>query len=325
MIKRTLKLLPLLLFLLLFFPSPSNAADANFWVEFSPKIPGPNETVSAKIMSYTFDTDRAYIKWSVNGYFKLKGLGKKNFSFKVGKRGEKTTVVVSAIAEDNSSERRVFHFNPSEVDLLWSAQTYTPFFYNGKALSGPGSMIKVTAVPYFGKYANTNPSGLIYKWKLNYKNKPEKSGVGKNSFVFISNKSFDENVVSVEVSDYKETTKAKNSVRIQNVQPELLFYEDSPLSGLFYGMALGNEFNINKNEILIKAEPYYFSLNAMRGIAYKWTMNNKIIQAEKGGSEIDFRTESGTSGTADIRLRISSPYNLLQFAGKALSVIFGRQ
>lgn len=323
MIKRAIKLLPLLLFLLLFFPSPSNAAAANFWVEFSPKIPGPNETVSAKIMSYTFDTDRAYIKWSVDGYIKLKGVGEKDFGFKVGKRGKKTTVAVSVIAEDNSKERRVFYFNPSEVDLLWSARTYTPFFYKGKALSGPGSTVKVTAIPYFGKYADTNPSNLIYKWKLNYKNRPDESGVGKNSFVFRSDKGFGESAVSVEVSDYKQTTKAENSVRIKNVQPELLFYQDSPLSGLFSGMTLGSEFNINKNEILIKAEPYYFSLNAMRGISYKWTMNGKIIQPEKGGSVIDFRTEPGTSGTADIRLRISSPYNLLQFAGKAFSVIFG--
>ncbi len=325
MIKRAIKFFPLFLFLLLLLPYSANAAKANFWVEFSPKNPGPNQTVSAKVMSYTFDTDRAYIKWSINGYLKLKGVGEKNFSFKMGERGKKTTLSVSVVAEDNSKDRRVFYFNPSEVDLLWSARTYTPFFYKGKALSAPGSIIEVTAIPYFGKYANTNPSSLIYKWKLNHKNKPDKSGVGKNSFIFMSNKGFEESVVSVEVSNYEKTSKAENFVKIRNVQPELLFYEDSPLSGLFYGADLGNEFSTAKNEFLIKAEPYFFSLNAMRGMSYNWIMNNKIIKPERNDSEINFRTNPGTSGTADIRLRISSPYNLLQFAGKAISVIFGRQ
>ncbi len=325
MIKRTIKFFPLLLFLLLLLPYSANATEANFWVEFSPENPGPNQTVLAKVMSYAFDTDRAYIRWSVNGYLKLKGVGEKKFSFKVGERGEKTALSVSVVAEDNSRERRVFYFNPSEVDLLWSARTYTPFFYKGKALSGPGSIIKVTAVPHFGKYADTNPSNLIYKWKLNHKNKPDKSGRGRNSFVFRSNKGFEESIVSVEVSNYKKTLKTENFVKIKNVQPELLFYEDSPLSGIFYGRALGDKFSAAKNEFLIKAEPYYFSLNAMKGISYEWTMNGKSIQPEKNGSEINFRTKSGTSGTADVKLRISSPFNLLQFAGKTLSVIFGKQ
>ncbi len=61
----------------------------------------------------------------------------------------------------------------------------------------------------------------------------------------------------------------------------------------------------------------------MKFPGYLPLMNNKKTESERNNSEINLRTNPGTSGTADIRLRISSPYNLLQFTGKASRVIFG--
>src|SRR5437868_2154660 len=59
-----------------------------------PENPGPNQTVSISIASYSTNIDAATITWKVNGATKQSGLGSKNFSFVTGNSNTTTTVAV---------------------------------------------------------------------------------------------------------------------------------------------------------------------------------------------------------------------------------------
>ncbi len=313
---------------LLFFGrlAPAGAAPAggavDFSVEFNPEIPGPNTTVFARAQSYNFDINRSYISWFVDGKLESRGMGEKNFSFRVGDRGEKTTLYVSLSSGSGLNLSKRFDFNPADVDLLWKAETYTPFFYKGKAMPTPGARVRVAAIPHFGKYAAKKPSTLVYKWKLNNKNRPEQSGAGMDTFAFKTGGPMEESVVSVEVSDYRRSAVAKNSIRIVNRSPELFFYRDRPLEGLAYGSALKSEFDFRGEEASIKAEPYFFSDSALKTARYEWKMNGDKIRPEEKKNTLNFRVDSGVSGTALIMLKVSSPYKILQFAERAFRINF---
>lgn len=297
--------------------------DSDFSVEFNPEVPGPNERVSAKAVSYNFDVNRSYISWFVNGKLKLRGIGEKNFSFTVGDRGEKISIRVSLANENGADLSETFYFTPAEVDLLWEAKTYTPFFYKGKAMPSPGAEVRMAAIPHFNEYAAKNSSNLVYKWKLNHKNMPKQSGAGMNYFTFKTRGPLSESIVGVEVSDYKRTVVAENSVRIVNRDPELLFYRDRPMEGIDYGSAIEKEFDFSGNEISIRAEPYFFPKKALRAAKYDWKMNNRKIHPEGNKNTVNFGFEPGSSGSALIWLKISNPYRILQFAEKAFSINFG--
>lgn len=129
----------------------ASVSDLYDWsVEFTPDTPGPNTAVSATIVSYSFDVNRAGIVWILNGQTKLRGTGQKTFSFTTGNLGSQTNVSVLITTDTGVDLQKNFSFKPADVDILWSAQNYVPAAYKGKSMPVSGSMIKVTAIPHFG-------------------------------------------------------------------------------------------------------------------------------------------------------------------------------
>lgn len=294
----------------------------SFFVNFEPETPGSNTEVETELRSYSFDADRAYIIWSVNGEVRLEGRGKKNFSFKTGDIGTQTSLNISVIPQTGASQSKSFSFIPADIDFLWEAQTYTPPSYKGKALPVAGSIVKITAIPRFSSGAIAKSSSYIYKWQLDFKNQPDQSGAGKNSFIFKMDNLFSKKTISVEVSDYQKTNIAKNSIKIGNDKPKIIFYEEKPLEGTQYNKAILGEFELKAPEINIKAEPYFFSKGDIYNLSYQWTMNNKNIESEEFPNILSLKTD-GSKGESLIGLRISNPLNIFQAAEKSLKIKFG--
>lgn len=302
----------------------TQAIGEDFFVEVSPEVPGPNTTVSAKVVSYSFDVNRAYIVWLVNNARKSEGRGDKSFSFKTGDRGEQFSLSVSITTENGLRLSKVLNFTSAEVDLLWEVKTYTPISYRGKAMPAPGALVTVTAVPHFGKYASQNSSNLIYNWKLDYKNKVDFSGTGRNSFTFRTAGPFNESTVSVEVTDYSKTVVAKNSVKIKNREPELLFYKDHPLEGPSYNSAIGKIFDLQDSEILIRVEPYFFSIPQNESsLSFEWKVNGEEVSVEKP-NVIDLRTEPGSGiGQSAVSVSVEYLFKDFQSAKNSFKINFG--
>jgi len=293
----------------------SQAIGEDFYVEFSPETPGPNTSVSANLISYSFDVNRANIVWVLNGQTKLRGTGQKSFSFVTGNLGSRTDISVSITAEDGIQLRKNFSFQVADVDILWEALNYTPANYKGKSLATSGSLIRITAIPYFPE----SSSKLIYEWQIDYKNFPDFSGMGKNSFVFKSADIYNKNKIGLTVSNYDRSVVAKKSVDIEIGAPKILLYEESPLEGPKYNRALTGGVQLEQDEIIVRAEPYFFSIKDLEKLSYEWFMNKEKVIPEESSNILSLRKRE-SSGRSLINVKISNPANILQYADNSLGI-----
>ncbi len=316
MMRRDIKKILLIAVLLavFFLFNRSQAVNEDFSVEFSPSAPGPNTSVSATLVSYSFDVNRASITWNLNGQTKLRGTGQKNFSFTTGNLGSRTNISVSITSEDGAQLQKNFSFQAADVDILWEALNYTPLTYKGKALPVSGSLIRITAIPYF-----PSSSGLVYEWQIDYKNVPDISGTGKNSFVFKSADIYNKNKIGLTVSNYDRSIVAKKSVDIEIGAPKIIFYEESLLEGVKYNRALRGNVQLEEDEIIVRIEPYFFSVNDLEKIFYEWLMNGKKIIPEEFFNILSLR-RGESSGQSLIKVSANNPSNILQYADNNLEI-----
>lgn len=312
-IKIILSIVVLLTVLLLF--NRSQAIGEDFFVEFSPETPGPNTSVSANLVSYSFDVNRSNIIWVLNGQTKLRGTGQKNFSFTTGNLGSRTDVSVSITTDAGVQLRKNFSFQAADVDILWEALNYTLANYKGKSLATSGSLIRITAIPYFPE----SSSRLIYEWQIDYKNFPDVSGMGKNSFVFKSADIYNKNKIGLTVSNYDRSVVAKKSVDIEILAPKVVFYEESPLEGPKYNKALIGDVQLEQDEIIVRAELYFFSIKDLEKISYEWFMNEEKVLPEEFPNVLSLR-KGESSGGSLIDVKISNPANILQYADNSLEI-----
>ena len=232
-----------------------------------------------------------------------------------GNLGTKTTLRVLITTDNGVQLEKGFSFRAADVDILWEALNYTPLAYKGKALPVSGSLIKITAIPYFSE----SSSRLIYEWQIDYKNFPDISGMGKNSFVFKSADIYNTNKIGLTVSNYDRSVVAQKSVAIEIGAPKVIFYEESPLEGVKYNKALTGDVQMEQDEIIIEAEPYFFSLSDLGKISYEWMMNSEKIIPEEFPNVLSLR-KGETSGRSLIELKASNPSNVLQYADTRLGI-----
>lgn len=291
----------------------------SFFVDFTPQNPGANMQVSAQVTSYNFDVDRSNISWIFNG--KKAGTGKQ-FSFATGGIGSQTVLRVSVTTPDGFSLSQTFYLGAAEVDLLWETPAYVPPAYRGKALAVSQSSVKATAIPQGFRVSDSN---LIYNWNLNGKEMPVLSGKGKNTFNFYTSVAGTD-VVKVRVSNNDQSITAENSIQIKISDPKIIFYEENPLEGPEYQKELGDTLDLGKSELILRAEPYFFSKRALSIIPWEWQMNDKKIAAPQKPNVLHLNIPKGTAqGSSFIKLSLSNIMNVLETAEKTLQINFNIQ
>lgn len=289
-----------------------------FSVEFSPQNPGANARVSAQVVSYSFDVNYSKITWTLNK--KYAGTGK-SFSFITGPLGSISSLKVNVITPDGASLNQSFSFQAADVDLLWETSTYTPLSYRGKALAVTKSPIKVTAFPQGMKTADSN---LIYEWERNEKNAPEASGPAKKTFSFFGTESGQE-FVKVRVSTPDKSAIAENSILISINDPKILFYEENPLEGPQYQTELGNTFNLENPQLILRAEPFFFSKRALPILSYEWRMNGKKIkEADQKPNILNLAAPKDAKGSSLVQLSLINLKNVFEMAEKNLQINFNQ-
>lgn len=291
----------------------------NFEINLNPKYPGANTKVTTNIISYSFNVDRAYIAWTVNGKVVEQGRGKKSITFKTGDAGTTVYLSVSVTTENDLNLSENKEIKIGELDLLWQTNTYTPPFYRGKAMPTKNSSITVTAVPQ----GLGSPGSLIYNWQRNFKNLPNVSGAGKNSisFSFTDVSSVEDLGVKISAINGDDLMEKKISIKLK--EPEVVLYEESPLGGVLYQKALSSEILLFNPEIVLRAEPYFFLKSDLDSLSYEWKMNGELIESLSKANTIGLNTPSdSTSGTTIINLQIKNISKHFQQITKNLRLSF---
>src|SRR3989344_6543607 len=289
-------ILPVLLSFVLVLPFSLKAqvGASDISIETTPTSPGAFQSVSMKLVSFSLDLDRAYITWKLDAKVASAGKGMKEFSFKTGDIGSKSTVNITIDAGLGQRFEKNVVFEPSDVDLLWEAvEAHVPPFYKGKALPPMEGAVRVTALPVVkGGISSLGGGNFIYKWKRNDSVDQEHSGFKKNSFYFTSNYLNKTELVSAEVSGTDSNFLSSRQVDIRTASPKVVFYEKSPLGNVLYSNALNSGFKMSGEEVTLVAEPFFMSPedSLSPSISYKWNMNDTPIENQFRKNEVTLRS-----------------------------------
>lgn len=304
-------------------PQKIKQYDYDFSIEIIPEEPLPGQSVSAKLISYQFDIDRSQIEWILDGKTLNKGLGKKTANFVLPSLGKEAVLTVNIITNNGAEVSKIKKFSGSDLDFLWQAGTSVPAGYRGKALAVKKSLVKIVALPnLYVNSALVSRSNLIYEWTLDYKNLPDDSGAGKNTFSVRLNDSGDYTIgVKVSTKDRKASAQKFLHLSAEGVLAEVVLYKDDPLEGPFYGKYLGDEMAMKTKDINIRAEPYYF--NQEKGeMVYVWNMNGQSIKAGRKPNTLSLVSGDG-SGSASINFKMEKDtVNYLQSAESEVKIMF---
>lgn len=298
----------------------------NIVIQLTPEFPLPNKEVTAQVASSLFNIDGVPITWVLDGKTQLAGVGKKNFTFRAGEIGVSTSLRVEVETEDFGTVAKEVQIQPSDVDILWEADTYTPPFYKGKALPTSQSFIKILAVPSFVSQNKTIPSNeLTYFWKKAYAANPNDSGIGKDTYFYRASYTFNETTVDTTVSSIDGRLAMHKKTKIPVYEPKIIFYENKPLEGIRYRNALGGSFAIKESEVTLRAEPYFFSVpNANDNSAtVSWQIDGKKLPINPiKKSDFTLRKPEKGSGSSNISVKITNPGYDLQTGSKNITLSY---
>lgn len=304
--------------------------ESDILVETVPEIPGPNEQVTVKLNSYSFNLNNYYIAWFENGEQKSAGYGTREYSFRTGGSGMVTNIT-AVIEIGNEVFRKELRFAPSEIDLLWEVvDGYTPPFYKGKALPLKQSTIKVTAIPETQLIAPTDAPNLIYYWDKNYQRDVRASGFGKQSFTFIADPLNVNEKVSVTANDRRENSFARNTIDIptDTYKPKILFYKIDENDRVLTNRALNADPVIEGDTVRLSFHPLNFSTTQENFIDLfvLWNINEEQRPPQDFENQNELHISSGgETGNVPISVTLEGVSNVLQKHTESINIIFNNQ
>jgi len=300
----------------------------NLEMTMTPENPQPLQNVKINLQSFSYDLDRSKITWSVNGAVKRTEIGLKVFNLEAGKNGQKTIIKVSVVTPDNEVKEMEVFFIPSVVDIIYEAISYTPPFYKGKALNPSQGMVRVTAVPELIKAdgAKVPAQNIVYSWKKDGMVEQSASGVGKNSFTFTGTIPVRDSIIEVNASSLDGNIYASNQVKITNISPEIIFYENSLVYGVMMNKAIKDTVNMQTDEFSVVAVPYFFSTGYATSpdLTYNWSMNGQNTDNQDPKNSFSSKIDKVSSGVANIALKIINAGRFLQSANSDYNINFSK-
>jgi len=305
----------------MFIPT-STAAQSPLSFEVTPTAPGPNEEVTVSVSAAPFNTSRASIVWHLGG--ERMASGGRTFTFETGGVGEESTVTARATQPNGVAHSDSVTIEPSTVEFVWEADTYTPPFYDGKARFTPMADAHVLAIPHTD--SSYTPSELLYEWRSNGRTV---SGRQANNRTYTLEGSFTEQTPSVSVRVYTPsgTLLAHESIGLAPVDPQVRLYPQDDTGTTDYNNAITDRAQLSAQRMTLTAVPYFFSVTnpTDRDLQYTWRMNNEQIAAPRPSYTLPVGTDGNGQGTSRISVSASHNSHIAQQAQLSTLIEFGIQ
>lgn len=297
-------------------------------LSYSPRNPGPGETVTVRIEWAGRHAPASLVHWYVNGELFSSGRGAQSISFTVGEVGEVSTIYAEVVPNVGTPDRTLpLVIGASYVDMLWEAfGTDTPPFYKGKALPSWDSIVRVHVIPRVYSAAGTriDPGTFIYTWEKNARRADlhNQSGYGRDSVFVLADFARRTHRVTVFLQNEAVGTQVIESIEIRLHDPEILLYEKHPLGGVIFERALSSEIAhpADGSVLRIVAYPFGMSPRNRESILFTWSVNGRRLDntAAMNRGEI-FLTPEGV-GTSRLEVSVSNDEEPLQSDEKTIRV-----
>jgi hypothetical protein len=289
----------------------------------NPVYPKSYESVTLTLSSYSFDTDLAFVTWSVDGAVIGSGLGLKSIELKT-KGGGGTSKVQASITTANKESLTVnYTLSAQNIDLVWeSLEGYVPPFYEGKGLIAEGTTYRVTALPSFVLQGHPiDPSKLAYTWYVDDKAILSQSGTGKQTFT--GKLDYLSAVTEVKVlvrSVDGFVSEAKTEIQPVPILP--LIYPYNNLLGVDTAHAYGNRLETTK-EVSLQVEPYYSSVTQNKDFYnnYEWTLDGLPINTQNP-TQVVLHPKENSYGSKLLSLHVTNAKRRLQEAKTSIEIVF---
>jgi len=289
----------------------------------TPANPAPGQPVHIAIDSSTADLDRSEITWTLDGKVIQKQVGLKSIDIIAGSLGQKSTVTAAVTTPMGESITQSVTIIPGQVDMIWQTDTYTPPFYEGKAMYTEQSTLTVVAIPHiFVNGREQSPNSLLYQWNRDGQILGSQSGYGKNTLTLTDTTLPRSTYVSVTITSYDGSATGQGGVAVTPIPPKAILYEDQPRYGVLSNHALVGDYTMTDPEIDLVAYPYFFSAGLSgENVGYQWETGNTTI-SDVTGNRIVFRNDTGAEGRSLVHVAIKHATDILQFAESQLLLNF---
>ena len=226
------------------------------------------------------------------------GKSKTNFSFTTSRENHVVRVVIEEGGE-KITENAVL-VSSYNVSLVWSAETYTPPEYEGKALPSRGSRVSVTAIPDIKDY---EADELLYTWHL-YAESKVRGVLGEDEFSFLITKSVDSIPVFVEVTNLSRSIVVNQAILIPVVRPSVVIYHKK--SERTSEIATKKVAITPGESVDIVAKPFNFRASKIADLNFLWEFIGQKAEGERGNPNILTLSIPENSGFGSENLKLQT-------------------
>ena len=271
-------------------------------INLEPSYPNPGQIVTATLDDYAINNTNATIAWFMDNKL-IAGTGNsRTITFSAPGVGKKVEIAVTLTSNTGQSLVAKQVLSPVYLDLIVEPQTYTPIFYQGRALPVNGSLININALVTTGD-GLVDSSQYSYNWQLNGKSLYGGARKG-NSWAQISTEFGGSVLVSVAVSDSRGVVVSKKIARIPMDSVKIKFYEVNTLYGLSH-KSIMSPLTLIGNSTSIRAVPYNLDTRVTDGSLFtEWAIDSRSVVTQNSDPfEINLSRSSGGQSTIGFKVR----------------------
>lgn len=287
--------------------------DTDLVLEVSPLNPLPGDSTRVSARSLLLDLSTLEVEWYVNGTKVNRGVGLSHVDTTAGPLGSEV-VITAAVFEDGYERiRQDVYIRPTELDVLWDSDSYTPPLYRGRALPTAGTTLYFEAVPRFMRRDRSLMplNDIVFTWRKDGYVVAEASGRGKSKATFESSGLSGISTIAVDARSVDGSLANSASVRIPSTEPMLVLYEDHPLFGVMYHAATPERSFHSEVELTFAAVPYFAAVPRADDprLQYEWRVNGTPITNNPERPSAITVDARGSSGLARLELALSHATN----------------
>lgn len=313
-----------LIYLLFAYPITSHAQaflteNTGVTIISKPEFPSANTSVLVSLDDYSINTLGAKIAWYVNNIELTQFRNARSATVQTGDIGKKLTVQVALTRDNGLPLTAKLDIIPTKVDIVLEANTYVPTFYKGRRLPSSESEVRAIAVVHDG--TQTPDTEYTYTWSRDETILLGGPVKGKNVLNFTM-PHYDKERLTVEVFNTNGAIIGRHSIVLESSNPELHFYEQSPLRGLFH-KEITTPFTLIGDETTIYGEPYYLNSKINdSSTKFSWEINGDDVQPDTLAPNALTLSHVGGGGSAEIGLEVLNETRIPQLVKKIFKIYF---
>lgn len=210
------------------------------------------------------------------------------------------------------------------IALHWSADTYTPTSYSGRALPTKGSLVSVYTDL---EILEGDPINLKYSWFLDNIFQENKSGYGQDSFQF-GVRRFNDNSHKVLLKVFNDSRSfyIEKSIEIPVVNPEVVIYPLYYSDGRTYSPEQTNGMSYIKSEEKTSfiAVPYFFNVEKLTDLNFEWSLSNQkpVVSSTYNANILDLaiKKEGVQPLETKLEINVSNKIGTIQSASQTIKI-----